>query len=270
MSGAGEYESRVNCRGAGTLCHRPGVSCKREDLLGELRILAAEMMSRANLLAGDARLLQPRTYAVLLAFAVNAENRLHLEVCQLRPGWQPGCIAADPIRNTDLERCRGIEPEQADGFDLRLQVGGQPVDYERQYIRAERISNQQHTLFAPARKVVTNDAGHIFCRFVGAALRPEILEGVEPDRGDAARCQVRCQLLIEPGPATVACQQQSEFIRVALCLDLIYREVVDLLGSQAPRCIDAINDTLVGIQKLRHPVALDSEAMAHLRQPDDL
>ena len=236
MSGAGEYESRVNCRGAGTLCHRPGVSCKREDLLGELRILAAEMMSRANLLAGDARLLQTRTYAVLLAFAVDAQNRLHLEVCQLRPGWQPGCIAADPVRNTDLERCRGIEPEQADGFDLRLQVGGQPVDYERQYIRAERISNQQHTLFAPARKVVTNDAGHIFCRFVRGALRPEILERVEPDRGHAARRQVRGQLLVEPGPAAVACQEQGELIGV-VALGMNLRAVERLIPTSPQAAI---------------------------------
>jgi len=58
---------------------RPGRfvdSCERQDLVGELRILAAEVMSRANLLARHARLVQARTYAVLLAFAVNTQDGL--------------------------------------------------------------------------------------------------------------------------------------------------------------------------------------------------
>src|SRR5690242_2889765 len=85
---------------------RPGRfvgSCKRQDLVGELSILAAEVMPRANLLAPQARLMQARTYAVLFAFPVNTQDGRCRKVCQLRPGRQPRGVVADPVRNADLE-----------------------------------------------------------------------------------------------------------------------------------------------------------------------
>src|SRR6185295_20199804 len=98
-----EHESAVFARYRGALCHRPGVACEAENLFGELRILAAEVMSGANLLPRDMRLLQARTYAVLLAFAVYTQHRLVAEIDQLRPGRQPGGVRADPVSNADLE-----------------------------------------------------------------------------------------------------------------------------------------------------------------------
>src|SRR5260370_20219246 len=103
MSGAGEHESRGAGANPLALCHRPGGFCKRQDLVGELRILAAEVMSRANLLARHARLMQTRTYAVLLAFAVNTQDGLLREVCQLPPRRQPLCVVAYPVSDADLE-----------------------------------------------------------------------------------------------------------------------------------------------------------------------
>src|SRR5258707_2971391 len=99
-------------RVSGALCHRPGVARERQDLLRELGILAAEMMSSANLLAPHVRRLQAWTYAVLLALPVNAQHGLVAEVCQLRPGRQargagrcPGTGMHRP--NPDPGRSRG-------------------------------------------------------------------------------------------------------------------------------------------------------------------
>src|SRR5262249_33912182 len=99
-------------------------------------------MSSANLLAGHAGGGQARTYAVSLAFSVDTQDGRREQIRELRARWEAAFVGPDPVGHADLERGIRIEPEQTDGFNLRLQIGRQPVDDERQHIRAERIPNE--------------------------------------------------------------------------------------------------------------------------------
>src|SRR5215469_4492191 len=64
-----------------TLCYRVGVAGKGQNAVGEGRVFAAEVMTPADLLTGDAPGRQPGTDGIRLAFAVDAQHRhlAHLE-----------------------------------------------------------------------------------------------------------------------------------------------------------------------------------------------
>src|SRR5947209_3376795 len=91
-----------------TLCRRRGCFRIGHDPLGDLSVLATEMMPLADALACDLRRAGRRTNGFPIAFAVKAQDGHDAEGCQFRLRGRTFDLRADPVGDADFERsvCR--------------------------------------------------------------------------------------------------------------------------------------------------------------------
>src|SRR5579862_2562884 len=253
-------------RRGSALCNGAGAVSEGEDAIGELCVFSAEVVSLTDLLADDAPAGHCRAYRVLFALAVNAKHRNALHFGQLGPRWRPALVGADPVGDAHLEGGMRIDPEQADACDSLAQVGRQPVDDERQYVRSEGVADEQYAAAVPGREVVPQHARDGAGGLIRSALAPEILQRVESCGGHAVCGEARGELLVESGPAAIAREQQRELVAGAAGVHLFDRQVGDLSRALRPR-LDARNESRIRFAELRHPVALDGESVSDERQP---
>ena len=105
------------------------------------------------------------------------------------------------------------------------------------------------------------------------ARPPEVAERVEADHRDAVRRQRRRHVLVEPGPAAVAAEQDGEQVmrrgRGAGGGRHRRRRQVAERWTRGGRWLGRCGQPGIGGPELRQPVALDREAMADVRQPDE-
>ena len=116
---------------------------------------------------------------------------------------------------------------------------------------------------------MTQHARGVLGGALGRALAPEILQRVQAHRRHAVPGEPRGQLLVEAGPAAVTGEEQRELPGDAAGAHLDHRQIRDFRRPRRRR-LGGDDEARVGIAKLRHPVALDSEAVADERQPHDL
>ena len=177
-----------------------------------------------------------------------------------RPGRRTGATACHPVRDAYLERGVGVDAQQADARHPLTQVRRQAIHHERQHVGAERVTDEQHALLVPGREVVAQQARHVARGRFRRAPAPEILQRVQSHGRHATRCQARGEFLIESGPAAIPGEQQREFIRHAAGVHFGHRQVVDVRRPLRRR-FRARREARIGVAKLRHPGALEREAM---------
>src|ERR1700730_16147391 len=244
----------------GRVMSRVSAPRKGEDAVGKRRVLAAEGLSLADLLACDAGRGQLRADRVALALAVDAQHRHVSERRHFRPGRRTAAVAPHPVGDAYLERGAGVDAQQADARHALTQLRRQAIDHERQHVRAERVTYEQHALLVPGREVVAQQARHVARGRLRRALAPEILQRVQSHGRHATRCQARGELLIEPGPAAIPGEQQREFLRLTAGMHFRHRQVPDV-GRGLGRGCRARGEARVGVAKMWRSVALDSAAM---------